>query len=46
MNRSARLADIAAVAEYRAVLGAAALSRAGDMLAKAALTFLVYRQTG
>jgi hypothetical protein len=46
MNRSARLTDIAAVPEYRAVLGAAALSSAGDMLAKAALTYLVFVRTG
>ena len=45
MNRSARLADIAANAEYRAVLAAAALSWLGDMLAKAALTYLVFTQT-
>lgn len=45
MNRSARLAEIAAVAEYRAVLAAAVLSWAGDMLAKAALTYLVFTQT-
>ena len=45
MDRSARLADIAANAEYRAVLAAAALSWFGDMLAKAALTYLVFTQT-
>jgi len=45
MNRSVRLADIASVAEYRAVLAAAALSWLGDMLAKAALTYLVFTQT-
>jgi len=45
MNRQVRLADIAAVGEYRAVLAAAALSWAGDMLAKAALTYLVFTET-
>lgn len=44
--RPATYAEIFASGEYRAVFSASALSWTGDFIAKAAVTAMVYRQTG
>lgn len=46
MSHHVRFSTVLAVGEYRAVLGAATASWVGDVMAKAALTYLVFVQTG
>ena len=45
-NRPATFREVFASIEFRAVFGAAVLSWVGDFMAKAAVSALVYRQTG